>query len=90
MAVASDQGDSVRREGPARVGPVNEAIGSALWRALRPHQWAKNLLVFVPLALTPALHGDRAKWLVLLAAFASWSAVASAGANEADGPLSSL
>ena len=66
-------------EGPARVGPVNEAIGSALWRALRPHQWAKNLLVFVPLALTPALHGDLAKWLVLLAAFASWSAVASAG-----------
>jgi 4-hydroxybenzoate polyprenyltransferase len=35
--------------------------------------------VFVPLALTPALHGDRAKWLVLIAAFASWSAVASAG-----------
>jgi len=51
----------------------------ALWRALRPHQWAKNLLVFVPLALTPALHRDRAKWLVLIAAFASWSAVASAG-----------
>jgi 4-hydroxybenzoate polyprenyltransferase len=56
-----------------------EAIPAALWRAVRPHQWAKNLLVFVPLALTPAQHGDRSKWLVLVAAFASWSAVASAG-----------
>jgi len=46
---------------------------------MRPHQWAKNLLVFVPLALTPALHGDRTRWLVLVAAFACWSAVASAG-----------
>ena len=56
-----------------------ERTGFALWRALRSHQWAKNLLLFVPLALTPALHRDRAKWLVLLAAFASWCAVASAG-----------
>src|SRR5262249_28127796 len=31
------------------------------------------------LALTPALHADTGKWLVLLAAFACWSAVASAG-----------
>src|SRR5262245_65208566 len=59
--------------------------GRALWRALRPHQWAKNLLLFVPLALTPAQASDTGKWLVLLAAFASWSAVASAGylANDA-------
>jgi 4-hydroxybenzoate polyprenyltransferase len=59
--------------------------GSALWRALRPHQWAKNLLLFVPLALTPSQIADTAKWLTLLAAFACWSAVASAGylANDA-------
>jgi len=41
--------------------------------------------VFVPLALTPALHGDRVRWLVLLAAFASWSAVASVGYLANDG-----
>jgi 4-hydroxybenzoate polyprenyltransferase len=35
--------------------------------------------LFVPLALTPSLHGDTAKWLAALAAFAAWSAVASAG-----------
>jgi len=62
-----------------------ERTGSALWRALRPHQWAKNLLLFVPLALTPAQVSDTGKWLVLLGAFACWSAVASAGylANDA-------
>jgi 4-hydroxybenzoate polyprenyltransferase len=53
--------------------------GSALWRALRPHQWAKNLLLFVPLALTPTQVFDPRKWIVLLAAFGCWSAVASAG-----------
>jgi 4-hydroxybenzoate polyprenyltransferase len=54
-------------------------IGGELWRALRPHQWAKNLLLFVPLALTPSLHTDTTKWRAALAAFAAWSAVASAG-----------
>jgi hypothetical protein len=46
---------------------------------------AKNLLLFVPLALTPAQASDTGKWLVALAAFACWSAVASAGylANDA-------
>ena len=64
---------------------AGERIGSALWRALRPHQWAKNLLLFVPLALTPAQVSDTGKWLVLFGAFACWSAVASAGylANDA-------
>jgi 4-hydroxybenzoate polyprenyltransferase len=62
-----------------------ETTGSALWRALRPHQWAKNLLLFVPLALTPAQASDTEKWRVLMAAFVCWSAVASAGylANDA-------
>jgi 4-hydroxybenzoate polyprenyltransferase len=62
-----------------------QRTGSALWRALRPHQWAKNLLLFVPLALTPVQVSEIGKWLVLLAAFACWSAVASAGylANDA-------
>jgi 4-hydroxybenzoate polyprenyltransferase len=68
------------------VGSVErEGTGSALWRALRPHQWAKNLLLFVPLALTPALLPDTEKWWVLIAAFACWNAIASAGylANDA-------
>ena len=66
----------------ARVESVKRArerTASALWRALRPHQWAKNLLVFVPLALTPTLLADTAKWIALCWAFAAWSAVASAG-----------
>ena len=65
-----------------RAGSVERAragAAAALWRALRPHQWTKNLLVFVPLALTPPLLADTAKWIALLCAFAAWNAVASAG-----------
>jgi 4-hydroxybenzoate polyprenyltransferase len=62
-----------------------ERTGSALWRALRPHQWAKNLLLFVPLALTPTQISAGRKWLVLVAAFGCWSAVASAGYLANDG-----
>jgi 4-hydroxybenzoate polyprenyltransferase len=46
---------------------------------MRPHQWAKNLLVFVPLALTPELNADGSLWLVALGAFAALCAVASGG-----------
>ena len=48
-------------------------------RALRPHQWAKNLLVFVPLALTPQRLGERELELAALVAFVSFSLAASAG-----------
>jgi 4-hydroxybenzoate polyprenyltransferase len=48
-------------------------------RALRPHQWAKNLLLFVPLALTPDLIDDVARWARLGWAFFAWSAIASLG-----------
>ena len=48
-------------------------------RALRPHQWTKNLLVFVPLALTPDQVGDPALQLSALGAFVALSLVASAG-----------
>jgi len=47
--------------------------------ALRPHQWAKNLLVFVPLVLTPSLVGESALQLAALATFAAFSLCASAG-----------
>lgn len=54
--------------------PVAEGL-----RALRPHQWAKNLLVFVPLALTPEQIGEPALELAALCAFAAFSLGASAG-----------
>jgi 4-hydroxybenzoate polyprenyltransferase/phosphoserine phosphatase len=49
----------------------------ALLRALRPHQWLKNLLVFVPIIADPA-HGGW-EWGWVLSAFAAISLVASAG-----------
>lgn len=48
-------------------------------RALRPLQWAKNLLLFVPLALTPHAIGDQARQLAVLLAFVCFSLCASAG-----------
>jgi len=48
-------------------------------RALRPHQWAKNLLLFVPLALTPHEVGSADKQLAVLLAFVAFSLGASAG-----------
>lgn len=49
---------------------------AAIWlRAMRPHQWAKNLLVFLPLV---AAHGlDGSAWVAALVAFAAFSVVAS-------------
>jgi 4-hydroxybenzoate polyprenyltransferase len=48
-------------------------------RALRPLQWAKNLLLFVPLVLTPQAIGDQARQLALVLAFVCFSLCASAG-----------
>jgi 4-hydroxybenzoate polyprenyltransferase len=48
-------------------------------RALRPHQWTKNLLVFVPLALTPDRILDPGLEVKALVAFAAMCLVASAG-----------
>ncbi len=48
-------------------------------RALRPLHWAKNLLLFVPLALTPHAIGDQARQLAVLLAFVCFSLCASAG-----------
>ncbi|MCU4653397.1 UbiA family prenyltransferase [Roseibacterium sp. SDUM158016] len=50
---------------------------ASLIRALRPHQWLKNLLVFVPIVADPA-HGGW-QWTWVLATFAAISLVASAG-----------
>ncbi|RFB75489.1 UbiA family prenyltransferase [Methylovirgula sp. 4M-Z18] len=50
---------------------------AVLWRAMRAHQWAKNLLIFVPLVL-----GGRSTeanvWLHAIEAFGAFSLLASA------------
>lgn len=48
----------------------------ALFRQLRPHQWSKNILVFIPLLLAHR-YGDTQAWLHLFVAFAGLCAVAS-------------
>ncbi len=50
---------------------------SAWWRALRPHQWSKNLLVFVP-AVASHRYGDPATMLAALAMFVAMGLAASA------------
>ncbi|WP_345752390.1 UbiA family prenyltransferase [Microbacterium rhizophilus] len=54
----------------------------ASWRSwlrqLRPHQWAKNLLVFVPLATSHEVLEDLSALLAALGAFAAFSLCASA------------
>lgn len=49
--------------------------GRALLRALRPHQWAKNLLVFLPMLAAHRLDGATA--LLSLVAFVAFCLVAS-------------
>jgi len=58
---------SFRRE---RTWPI------ALIRAMRPHQWVKNLLVFVPLVTARAV-GDLGGWGEALLMFAAFSLTAS-------------
>ncbi len=50
---------------------------SAVLRAMRPHQWAKNLLVFVPILLAHRTH-DLAAWRAAAVLFAALSLCASA------------
>lgn len=50
---------------------------AGVWRAMRPHQWLKNLLVFVPL-LASFTFIETPKLMAAIAAFISFSAVASA------------
>lgn len=50
--------------------------GKALLRAMRPHQWLKNLLVFVPIFTAHAL-GDPRGWIAGALTFAAFCATAS-------------
>ena len=38
----------------------------SLWRAIRPHQWLKNLLLFVPLVLSHQMENSQLLWQSLL------------------------
>ena len=49
---------------------------AALLRAMRPHQWAKNLLVFVPLVAARAI-GDLGGWLDAMVMFIAFCCTAS-------------
>lgn len=73
-----------------RIGRAAQAIGPiersfvrqhprtrGIVRALRPYQWVKNLLVFVPLICTAAFR-DRGGWEAAIECFAGFCCVASA------------
>jgi 4-hydroxybenzoate polyprenyltransferase len=68
----------------ARITTVEHSIDGrtsrvrSLIKALRPHQWIKNALVFLPIVTANALR-DSAAWLDAAAMFAAFSAIASAG-----------
>lgn len=51
--------------------------GAALWAALRPRQWTKNLLLFAGIVFAAEL-GDGSRWLRALTAFAVYCAASSA------------
>ena len=56
-------------------GSVRPGLGRALFKALRPRQWLKNLLVFVPMLAGHAL--DLPTFVLALTAFAAFSLCAS-------------
>lgn len=70
---AKAAGIEVERVFPDRQRPVK-----ALLTALRPYQWVKNVLVFLPLLFAHHF-ADSARWTQALTAFASLSMLASAG-----------
>ena len=57
--------------------PSRAKTSFPLLRAMRPHQWLKNLLVFVPIITAHALR-DIASWFNASLAFAAFCAAASA------------
>ncbi len=84
---ATDQAIVVGTETFARqaIGPAQLAAlfpralsWRAVWRAVRPHQWAKNLLLFVPLVLA-GQEAVGADFLITLLGFAAFCCIASAG-----------
>jgi 4-hydroxybenzoate polyprenyltransferase/phosphoserine phosphatase len=78
VGVAPGVAESVRRDVPVEREFVADTGGLSAWlRALRVHQWLKNLLLFVPL-LTAFSFFDAWKLLTTLIAFFAFSFAASA------------
>ena len=57
--------------------PPRSDAARGLLRAVRPHQWSKNFLIFVPV-FTAHLEGSGSAWLFAFLAFFAFSATASA------------
>jgi len=66
-----------RSEVPVQLLGRRAARPRALVRAMRPHQWAKNLLLFLPIILAHAWF-DAARWGHAVLAFVAFCACASA------------
>lgn len=78
VGVSSGLAESVRRDVPIEREFANESIGLGTWiRALRVHQWLKNLLLFVPL-LTAFSFMEIEKLATMTIAFFAFSLAASA------------
>ena len=61
---------------PIVLGSIRAPRGRSLIRAMRPHQWVKNTLIFVPM-LAGHAYSDIQLWLTLGIAFVSLSLTAS-------------
>lgn len=77
--IVSGSGSLARRAG--RVATVERRLkvadaGKAMLRVMRPHQWAKNALVFTPLILA-GMAGDVVAWTQAILAFFALSLLAS-------------
>ena len=78
VGVSSSLADSIRRDVPIEREFPKEPIGFSIWlRALRVHQWLKNLLIFVPL-LTAFSFMEVGKLVMVAVAFLAFSFAASA------------
>jgi hypothetical protein len=73
LRIPDDQGVPRATEASARRGALR-----GYWVAMRPHQWIKNLLIFVPLAAAHGLNDHRALWRCVLA-LAAFCLCASSG-----------
>src|SRR5579862_3469535 len=71
VARAAARATTIERSFPADCGWLRPLL-----RAMRPHQWVKNLLVFVPLVAARAI-GDLAGWGEAVAMFVAFCCTAS-------------
>lgn len=78
VAVSGSTAEAVRKSVPIEREFQDDGAGLAVWlRALRVHQWLKNLLLFVPL-LTAFSFADISKVMGIALAFLAFSLAASA------------